>query len=1190
VTLMIALCCYARCILVAAIMFLNQKFFLDVKDRSKLGQLEATIRQLGGTVEKFLSKDVTCVVTNRVRTEDVLLQKDVSASASTQSQSFRPSASCSRVMSRGQTLLMHSNSVKDSSVCEPVAFAEMWGIKIVTLDTIVQAIDRQLHACSPSSLSSPATKQPVKSQSLMNKTRFVGAFVKVEDTESNFRPFFSQYVTFPRLDLDGDLSNGIFKCAESIRPVAVRKNVSTPAASTRKQQKVWNKRGYCECCDTMYDDLSQHLSSRDHQRFVENVENFASLDKLIDQICSSDGIGMPLPAKNYCTQDVADKKKSTECADETQLSNCNDPSTTAVVKSASHHNGCLRPLTGQHDKPVESDKGADTVEKHRDSNSISREETGKYNCRSLLPPSSGVNTHSVNSENHNVDADTVNNVSRSPIFEVHCNAVVKLSTSAAVTLSVDSQKMTESLCNVKSRGVFDDGNSDDMPQFISSDCVVNLLELLTSENSVDSAVRADEARSGTEVTNEKNTSVTPTKSLESSHVSAVCTCSSDTVCDEILPCEPDHCQSATSANVSAEYSLPLMLMQTDSLDMHCNAGLMEQCHAVGDKLGTNCELISNTSILPNLSDVLFVPPTVNAISQNSLMMNNDINHNDASSCHTTVDCDVSVLQSSSAYVHQPTTCSVPVYASSDINNSPVFGDMPLQNDVATDSTLNLHNKLPAMVYSLDLSERNRPQSFSSASIASDIIPDCFELHDKLLTMCNDASDIAEHDKQPNCSSSSASFPCSANFVAASTSVDNILCLPLTFSPPLCLSDVSAPPVDRDDASLRTPVHSPSLLLESPATFSSFSADISTELASCYQSSPTPCFSYLAGSSDVNDSLQTSLPCAASQSNTTANTVTNKQTSACPAQDKHDLQIGSHLCRTFDTERKCNMTVKCTSLHGTESFYNSSSADTALLETRLVDSVSCCQKRSIDVVDSVMSPCSSLSLQSEVNSIVPESYDGTEPVRINTDNSSDSACTMVYSYDCSASFVLQHGSDDNKTEPTVDYIEPAISNANSRWKVIFCDDCHMRLVRTEAVLQAAFDPNDTKVESKSCVLGPELHCISEPVDKAVSDNYDGSVSTMVNSCDTITSSTGKHVADRLPCKNETNVDQSVTNSTWEVILLADCRMKFVRSKAAVSSAVCVQTVSSDSRHCYANKSCNAASALYLLNVANSVITC
>lgn len=336
---------------VASMLFSNHRIFLDVKDYTEVDQLEASIRQFGGVIENFLSKEITCVVTNRTKTESSLLQKDMSMPASTLRQSFRPSALDSQVMSRGLNLLMHSNSVRYMPVCDPVAFAEMWGIRIVALDTVVQAIDRQLQAYSPSSL--PIAKESNDSHCIiMNERKFIGAFVKAEDTECNFRPLFRQFLTFPYLSLEGDLSNGIFKCDDHVQPVVIRKNLCFPA-STRKQ-KAGSRRGYCECCDTTYDDLNQHLTGTDHQSFAEHVENFANLDKLIDIICPSGGTNVSLPAEDCCTQYIVSKSqimRSTEYA-EVRSGSYNDASA-ATVESASDHSVCLNEnqSSGQCNKP-----------------------------------------------------------------------------------------------------------------------------------------------------------------------------------------------------------------------------------------------------------------------------------------------------------------------------------------------------------------------------------------------------------------------------------------------------------------------------------------------------------------------------------------------------------------------------------------------------------------------------------------------------------------------------------------------------------------------------------------------------------------------------------------------------------------------------------------------------------------------
>lgn len=1164
---------YGRCASVTANMFSNQKIFLDVKDYGKLGQLEATIREFGGTVEKFLSKDVTCIVTNRARTESGLglLQKDVLASASTHSQSFRPSAIGNRVISRGQALLMHSNSLKDTSVCEPVAFAEMWGIKIIALDTIVQAVDKQLQMCIVSAPLSPANKQSLKPHRAINKTNFTGAFIKVEDTESNYRPFFSQYLTFPNLDLDGDLSNGIFKCAESARPVAAGKNISTPAAGTRKQ-KILCRRGYCECCDTMYDDLSQHLNSTGHQRFAENVENFASLDKLIDQIHFSDGTGVSLLAKDNCKQDVvAHEIRSVECVEEMCSSNFNDTSVTAVESGY-----CLKPsqLRGQYDKPE------DNVENCKESHSISGEERAEY-CSSLLQSSSHVDTPCVNSKNNHTNAEKIGVALRSPTLEVHCNGVT-MSASVAVVSSDDPCKTAEAGIFVSENAT----NSDDMPQFISSDCVVNLLELLSSENSVHSAQNAEEVGSCTGITSEKHNSVIPMKSFHSPNVSAMCSGSNDTVCNEVLPHDPKQCEPR-SASVGAEDSFPLTLMQNMSLDSHCSAGVIEQHRASGDRLMTKCE---HESCIPNLSDGPILSPADVTDSKISLITNDEMNDgNTRCSCNNKVDCSASVLQLSLSDVHQSAICvpNVPAWAPSDANSSPVFDDctyLPVQSDPNADN-FDLDNKLLATVYASDVAAHDSPQNFSSAPVASDIIADCFELHNCLLTM-GYTPDTAEHDGQQNCSSSHASYPYLADYIAASTAYDS-LCLPMTFSPPVCFSEASDPPVDYADASLHTPIHSPSYLLESPATFSAFSIDTSTEAASFYQSSPVSSFSYFAESADVSDSLQSSVPHTGTQRNAEVNVVSSQQVNVCFSQENADLQINS-ACGAFDAELEYD--VKCSLLHGAENCHKSTSSDMAQLETRLFGGVSCCAKPSVDASVSAMSAYSTVSFQSEVNSMIRESCVSTEPVGSDAESDNDSACTVVYNYNRPASSALEHSSDGaNETGATVDCRVPFVSSRNSTWKVISCADCRMRLVRTETVSPASFDQSNAEFKCRSS--GPELHCVSESQGKADATSND-SLPCAVNSCDCVTSSTGKLAGDRSPDENENIIDQSVctvANCTWEVISIVDCRMKLARSRA-IFPALCAETVSSDSRRCYAKNSCNVGSKLFLSNVADSVLTC
>lgn len=59
----------------------DEKIYLDLKDGQLTQDLEKYITRFGGIVEKFLSKDITCVVTSRInpndmKAEDAVLKKE----------------------------------------------------------------------------------------------------------------------------------------------------------------------------------------------------------------------------------------------------------------------------------------------------------------------------------------------------------------------------------------------------------------------------------------------------------------------------------------------------------------------------------------------------------------------------------------------------------------------------------------------------------------------------------------------------------------------------------------------------------------------------------------------------------------------------------------------------------------------------------------------------------------------------------------------------------------------------------------------------------------------------------------------------------------------------------------------------------------------------------------------------------
>jgi len=1041
-------------------------------------------------------------------------------------------------MSRGQSLLMRSNSLKDASICDPVAFAQTWDIKIVTLDTVVQAIDKQLQTCNPSS---PLSKQSVESHHVTKRrkysgtcekvdaksnfrqflTKFSGAFVKFEDTASKFRPFYKQYSTFPHLDLEGDLSNGIFESAKSVRQVSAKKNGNTTPSA--RKQKAWSKRGYCECCDVMYDDLNQHLISASHLRFAEHKENFADLDKLIDRICLSDVSSTLLPAEENCTCNVTCETAFAECSHKIQLNNSNF--STVDVESAAFRNVHLKQNQSHdcHCNREESDEVVNAVENCKEDHSLHVEQVDRHNVSPARASAEGVSTHSVKLDGDE-GVEKVCGSSRAETLPYHCDRGNILSTADTVAQSVDSCKADEAFHNKKLCDISADRNmsrDDDMPDYISSDYVINLLELLSSENSIHSSLPDGEARSCTV----ENISSVPPMNLMAFRCEPA-ECRYNTTRAEVLPDEKE--QQTVRTSIADKCSCPLMSLPNHLLDRIGTSATTEQHDAVIDECAIKSEQLSESAVLP-ANNMSTSPADVTLVSEISLITNTSTNYDDDRSCNMKVDSDASALplcdvqtESSSppTLVDQPTVCAAAVTPKSAV---PVFAHR-------RDGTFDEYGFSPA--------------------VSSDLMADGFELHDKLLTMAYEL-DSAEHNQLQSCSSTQASYSCSANSVDFSTSDNGNFCLPLAFSPTPCFSEDSAPPADCGDTGLCTPVRICRDLFEKTASFATDN-NTATEFTSLYHSTPlsdTGIVS-LVGSADVNDNFQSSLLYIGLPRNTEVNVVSD-EANACILQKKGDSPINSNPSNTFEIEIKPDVTA-CASLHGCEDFHESPSADNVQVEKTSVDSDSSCCVESFGNVSALpVSTCSS-SLWPEFNSkcsvLRPVSYDVTEPKEEEGGADNDSASTLVYSFDCTAASSPEHEVENNSETPADHRPVMTVSSADSSWKVISFVDCHMRLVRTPAVLPALSTQTANKVSNESCVLGHELHKTTESLEHTAGDS-NNSMSFLVCNCDC----PGASANGRIEMKSETIGDYrepfvSNTNNTWKVISFIDCRMRLVRSEA------------------------------------------
>jgi len=100
------------------------------------------------------------------------------------------------------------------------------------------------------------------------------AFLKFEDIEGRYAPHFVKYTNFVPINVNGDLTNGIFS------PVT-EDNLTQEKVVFRKRQTY---SGYCECCEVKFSDRKRHLQSFQHRMFYLTDQNYEKVDTVIEEL------------------------------------------------------------------------------------------------------------------------------------------------------------------------------------------------------------------------------------------------------------------------------------------------------------------------------------------------------------------------------------------------------------------------------------------------------------------------------------------------------------------------------------------------------------------------------------------------------------------------------------------------------------------------------------------------------------------------------------------------------------------------------------------------------------------------------------------------------------------------------------------------------------------------------------------
>ncbi|XP_072268900.1 protein DBF4 homolog A isoform X1 [Pyxicephalus adspersus] len=272
-------------------------FYLDVPSKVLSEKLEKDIKALGGTVEGFLSKEISCLITSKkeAKSSNALkysctlsspepVQNKGAGSTRTERCREESQAGSSKKKpgmddaSRGKSLLKKVMKEQERLPRNSIlANAWNWGVRILHVDAAKLYIEDKKKS-QQAKKTEVAPKQVRKRRPRAEKLR--SPYIKVDDCSGKYRPLVLTLPTF-----------------RSFQPVALEENLTVEnKAPTAKQKKgskktaqnketnpkvdVQEKGGYCECCLEKYDNLLVHVISRKHKKYA-NGPNYKDVDELI---------------------------------------------------------------------------------------------------------------------------------------------------------------------------------------------------------------------------------------------------------------------------------------------------------------------------------------------------------------------------------------------------------------------------------------------------------------------------------------------------------------------------------------------------------------------------------------------------------------------------------------------------------------------------------------------------------------------------------------------------------------------------------------------------------------------------------------------------------------------------------------------------------------------------------------------
>ncbi|XP_054511883.1 protein DBF4 homolog A isoform X3 [Pan troglodytes] len=267
-------------------------FYLDLPSVTISEKLQKDIKDLGGRVEEFLSKDISYLISNKKEAKFAQTLGRISPVPSPESAytaettSPHPSHDGSSFKSP-DTDFIPSNSILSNALS--------WGVKILHIDDIRYYIEqkkKELYLLKKSSTSVRDGGKRVGSGAQKTRTgRLKKPFVKVEDMSQLYRPFYLQLTNMPFINYSIQKPCSPFdvdKPSSMQKQTQVKLRIQTDGdkyggTSIQLQLKEKKKKGYCECCLQKYEDLETHLLSEQHRNFAQSNQ-YQVVDDIVSKL------------------------------------------------------------------------------------------------------------------------------------------------------------------------------------------------------------------------------------------------------------------------------------------------------------------------------------------------------------------------------------------------------------------------------------------------------------------------------------------------------------------------------------------------------------------------------------------------------------------------------------------------------------------------------------------------------------------------------------------------------------------------------------------------------------------------------------------------------------------------------------------------------------------------------------------